>query len=112
MDILCIKGLNVITRIGVHDWEQSISQKLLIDFAIPVDFLACEDLLERTVDYDALCPKATQYMEKQSFQLIESVANHLAQFIKSEFNLREITVTVHKPQAVKNAQSISVTATR
>lgn len=112
MDTLFIKGLNVITRIGANDWEQQIMQRLLLDISIPVDFADCEDKLERTLDYDKLCTAATQWLEQQSFQLIESVANNLALFIKNEFKLDGITITVHKPQAIKNAQSISVTATR
>ena len=112
MDTLVIKGLNVITTIGANTWEKQIMQRLLLDISIPVDFADCGDQLERTLDYDKLCTATTRYLEQQSFQLIESVANHLALFLKNEFKLREISITVHKPQAIKNAQSISVSATR
>ena len=112
MDNLFIKGLTVVTQIGVNNWEQQVKQRLLLDISIPVDFADCQDMLVRTLDYDKLCRSATQYLEQQSFQLIESVANNLALFIKNEFKLNEITITVHKPQAIKSAQSISVTATR
>lgn len=112
MDTLFIKGLSVITRIGANNWEQQIMQRLLLDISIPVNFADCEDTLAKTLDYDKLCNSATQYLEQQSFQLIESVVNNLALFIKNEFKLNEVTITVHKPQAIKNAQSIAVTATR
>ena len=112
MDNIFIKGLNVVTRIGAHNWEQQIKQRLLIDISIPFNFADCGDDLAKTLDYDHLCTATTEYLEQQSFQLIESVANNLALFIKKEFNLKEVTLTVHKPQAIKNAQSISVTATR
>ena len=112
MDNLFIKGLQVTTRIGAHDWEQRISQRLLLDISIPLEFIDCNDELNRTIDYDKLCTAVTTYMEQHSFQLIESVVNQLAQFLKSEFHLQTMTITVYKPQAIKNAQSISVTATR
>lgn len=112
MDNLVIKGLSIITRIGANKWEQQVKQRLLLDISIPVDFADCNDDLAQTLDYDKLCTSATEYLEQQSFQLIESVVNELAIFLKNEFKLKEVTITVHKPQAIKNAQSISVTATR
>lgn len=112
MDKLLITGLRVTTQIGAHIWEKQIKQRLLIDLCIPMDFADCNDQLSATLDYDKLCQLITLEMEQQSFQLIESVANHLATLIKKEFQVKELTITVHKPQAIANAQSISVTATR
>ena len=112
MDTLLIKGLSVVTRIGVNPWEQQVMQRVLLDILIPVDFADCEDSLLCTLDYDTLCTATTQYLETQSFHLIESIANNLALFLKTKFKLKNISITVHKPQAIKNAQSISVTANR
>lgn len=112
MDNLFIKGLSVITQIGANDWEKQVKQRLLIDISIAIDFNDCNDDLSRTLDYDKLCSTITKNLEQQSFKLIESVANHLALLIKNEFNINEVTITVHKPQAIKNAQSVSVTAVR
>ena len=112
MDYLHIKGLKVATRIGVYAWEQQITQPLLLDITIPADFKACEDQLDKTIDYDKLCQQVTLYVEANAFQLIETVADRVAQLIKSEFNVKELTVSVSKPGAVKNAANIQVTVTR
>ena len=112
MDQITITGLSVVTQIGAHQWEQQIKQRLLIDINIPTHFESISDSLAEALDYDKLCTLATEYVEQHSFQLIETVANQLASFLKNEFKLNALTVTVHKPQAIKNAQSISVTATR
>ncbi|KTD43739.1 dihydroneopterin aldolase [Legionella quateirensis] len=112
MDYLKISALNVATQIGVHDWEQRIKQQLLIDITIPSDFTGCEDNLTNTLDYDALCQLVTQYVESNSFQLIETVANQVSELIKNEFKLTAVTVAVSKPHAVKNAGTIQVTVTR
>lgn len=111
-DTLHISALNVATQIGVHAWEQRIKQTLLIDIIIPFDFSACEEDLSKTIDYDALCQKVTQYVESRSFQLIETVANTVAALIQNEFNVTELTVKVSKPHAVKNAGMIQVVAHR
>lgn len=112
MDKLEIKALSVMTHIGVYAWEQKILQRLLIDITIPVDLSACNEELDKTIDYDKLCQTVSAFLASNSFQLIETVANRIAQLIKEEFNVAEITVSVSKPQAVKNAANVSVTVTR
>lgn len=112
MDTLQISGLNVSTKIGVHEWEQRINQQLLLDITIPVDLSACDEDLANTLDYDALCQAVTRFVESQSFQLIETVANRVAQLIKEEFNVKQVTVAVNKPHAVKNAGAIRVIVDR
>lgn len=112
MDVLSIKALSVATRIGVHAWEQKINQQLLIDITIPTDFSTCQDNLANTIDYDALCQTVTLFVESQSFQLIESVAEEVARLIQQEFKVSQITVAVSKPHAVKNAGTIQVIVTR
>lgn len=112
MDCLFIQNLSVSTQIGVHAWEQRIKQQLLIDITIPADFSNCQDELTHTIDYDALCQKVTYFVESQSFQLIETVANQVAQLIKEAFKVDAVTIAITKPHAVKNAAVIKVSVSR
>lgn len=112
MDTLNVIGLRVSTKIGVHAWEQKIKQTLLIDIVITTDFSECGDDLSKTIDYDALCALVTEFVESRSFCLIEAVANSVASFIKEQFNLTSVMVTVNKPGAVKNVRSIGVMVNR
>lgn len=112
MDSLIIQSLSVQTQIGVYAWEQKIKQQLLIDITIPSDFRACNDELSDTLDYDALCKQVTLFIESKSFQLIEYVANSVAQLIKDAFGVEQVTVAVAKPHAVKNAGMVKVSVTR
>ena len=112
MDVLKITALSVHTKIGVYDWEQKINQQLLIDISIPADFSSCEDHLSNTLDYDVLCQTVTEYVESNSFNLIETVAENVAQLIKNQFKVVQLTVAVSKPHAIKNAGGIQVIVTR
>ncbi|RUR08814.1 dihydroneopterin aldolase [Legionella sp. km772] len=112
MDALIIQGLSVHTQIGVYAWEQKIKQQLLIDIHIPSDFKRCKDELSDTLDYDDLCKKVTLFVESKSFQLIEYLANSVAQLVKVEFGVEQVNVSVTKPHAVKNAGMIKVSVTR
>lgn len=112
MDTLNIKALKVATKIGIHAWEQRINQQLLIDISIPSDFSNCQDKIENTLDYAAICQLITEYVESTSFQLIETVAEHVALRIKEEFKVGNLTVAVTKPNAIKNAGMIQVSISR
>lgn len=112
IDKLCISGLSVSTRIGIHEWEQRISQQLVLDISIPVDISTCNNQLENTVDYDALCQCITTFVESNSFTLIETVAEKVASLIKDSFKITTLTLSVSKPHAIKNARNIGVTITR
>ncbi len=112
LDTLNIKALNVSTKIGVYAWEQRINQQLLIDISIDTDFRACQEDLTKTIDYEALCNSVTLYVESKSFQLIETVANEVADLIKKQFKVSQITVGISKPHAIKNAANIQVVVRR
>lgn len=112
MDSLHIKGLAVNTHIGIHDWEQRINQRLLLDITIPCDFRDCQDSISNTIDYDRLCHDVTAFIEGKSFKLIETVANDVALLIKSKFNANEVTVAVSKGQVISNAADVRVSVTR
>ncbi len=108
MDTLHIKGLKVSTRIGVYTWEQHINQQLLIDINIDTDLSSCQEDLNKTLDYAALCEMVTQFVESKPFQLIETVANEVAHLIQQHFNVSQLTVSISKPHAIKNAENIQV----
>lgn len=112
VDTLHIKGLKANTRIGVYTWEQHIDQQLLIDISIDTDLSSCEEDLSKTIDYAALCETVTQFVESNSFQLIETVANQVAQFVQGNFKVTQLTVGVSKPHAIKNADNIQVVVRR
>lgn len=111
-DSLRITALSVATQIGIHAWEQRITQKLLLDITIPVDLSTCNNELANTVDYEALCQLVTTFVESNAFTLIETVAEQVAQLVKDAFNVSALTVSVSKPHAIKNAGNICVTVNR
>ncbi len=111
-DNLRISSLRVSTHIGVHNWEQKILQPLLLDIVIPMDASLCQDQLSQTIDYDSLCQKIIHFIESNRFLLIETVATQVAQLIQKEFNIQHLSLSVSKPNAVKNAGNICININR
>ncbi|KTC66499.1 dihydroneopterin aldolase (plasmid) [Legionella adelaidensis] len=112
MDTLSVSNLAVFTFIGVYEWEQRIKQRLLLDISIPLDSSKINNNLKNTIDYDALCKSVTQLIESNSFTLIETVAEVVAQHIKETFHIDKLTLKVSKPEAIKNAANVSITIHR
>lgn len=114
MDIVFIQQLAVKTTIGVYDWEKKIKQQLLFDIEMSCDIsnAASSDDIDNTVDYAVVSDTITQYVEQHQFELIETVAEKTAEIILSKFAVTRVAITLQKPGAVKNAQSVGVKIVR
>ncbi|MDX5406244.1 MAG: dihydroneopterin aldolase [Chromatiaceae bacterium] len=114
MDIVFIKQLQVDTVIGVYDWEKAIQQRLLLDIALYTDVTAAadQDDIRLTLDYAVIAEKVTALITAQPIELIETVAERVAQMLLSEFATEKVEVTVSKPGAVQQAQTVGVQIVR
>ncbi len=112
MDTLSISSLKIMTHIGIHDWEKKILQPLLLDINIPLDCAQVHDQLDNTIDYSLLCTEVSNFMTGKEFNLIETVAEEVAQLILEKFTVTSIKLSVSKPTAVPSASNITVTINR
>lgn len=114
MDTVFIRQLQVDTVIGVYDWEKQITQRLLIDLTLAADLheAAVHDDLRLTLDYAVISEKVIALITTQPIELIETVAERIAQLLLREFATSRVDVTVQKPGAVPQAQTVGVQITR
>lgn len=114
MDIVFIKQLQVDTVIGVYDWEKTIQQRLLLDLELSTDIsnAAEHDDIRQTLDYAVIAQRVTEFITAQPLELIETVAERVAQLLLSEFATIRVKVSVQKPDALKQAETVGVTITR
>ncbi|MDX1536921.1 dihydroneopterin aldolase [Arsukibacterium sp.] len=110
MDIVFIKQLQVDTIIGVYDWEKSIQQRLLLDLTLTADQrnAAARDDISLTLDYAVIAEKVTALITAEPIELIETVAEKVAAMLLTEFATSKVEVTVSKPGAVAQAQTVGV----
>lgn len=109
-DIIFIEQLEVSSVIGIYDWEREIRQRLCLDIEMAVDLraAACSDTIDDTVSYSEVAARVTALVENSQFQLLEALAEAVAQLILREFAVSWLKLTVHKPGAVANAGSVGV----
>ena len=114
MDIIQINQLQLSTTIGIHAWEQKIKRRIILDLELGTDTIAAasSDDISNTIDYEALTQRLEQYASENSFQLLESLANKIADLILNEFGVLWLRVKACKPHATKNIKSAAVTIER
>ena len=114
MDIVFLRQLQMDAVIGIHDWEREIRQPIILDLELASDtrVAAQTDSIEDALDYHAVAVRLTEFVRQSSFQLVESLAEACASILLREFGVSWLRLTVYKPDAVGNAQTVGVSIER
>lgn len=116
MDEIAITGIRGFGYHGLFEHEKKDGQEFFVDVRITADLSsACQsDRIESTIDYGKVAIRVKELIETGSFNLIERLAEVIAERLKSEFSIDAIEVTVHKPNAPVgiDLRDISVTIRR
>lgn len=101
MNAIKIRGLEVSACHGVLAKEKTAPQKFVFDIDLVTDFYRAfkEDDLAQTVNYSKVCDTVVEIAQNNCFDLIETLAYTCAHTVLNNFNVREIELTVYKPQA-------------
>lgn len=103
MDKIIIENLVVFARHGVCQEEQVLGQKFLVSAVLYTNtqMAGLSDELSGTIDYGKVCQFITDYMSKNTFRLIETVAEYIARELLIKFSpmLHGVKVTIKKPWA-------------
>jgi dihydroneopterin aldolase len=110
MDIVFIKELQLEAVIGCLDWEREVTQQLLLDLELETDCkkISATDDINMAINYAELSERVQAYVAGTSFQLIETLAQNIAELIQNEFGVQKLTLTLYKPGAVPTAKTVGV----
>ena len=110
MDKIFIHGLELSVIIGVYPHERTNKQPILLDLELGVDIslASASDSLTQTIDYDRLIEQIKICIADTEFLLIETLAEHIAQFILQAFHIHWLQLRLTKPGAAANAQKIGI----
>ncbi|ACP33832.1 dihydroneopterin aldolase [Corynebacterium aurimucosum] len=99
-DRIELTGLECFGYHGVFEEEKKTGQPFIVDITCWLDTAGIEDDLSRTVNYAELADVAADIVEGPSRDLIETVAEEVAETAMQRFEiLHAIEVTIHKPKA-------------
>src|SRR6476661_10908272 len=115
-DRLSVLGLEAWGRHGVLEHERRDGQVFRVDLTLGLDSrpAARSDLLRDTVDYGTLSTRVKEAIEHEPVDLIETLAQRIADLCLEDERVDWARVTVHKPDAPIEATfaDVALTITR
>ena len=110
MDIVYISDLRIETIIGIYDWEREIRQVISIDLKMATDNreAAATESIEDALNYKAVAKRLIQFVEESEFQLVETLAERIAETVLDEFDVDWLRLKLGKPGAVTGSREVGV----
>ncbi|GGM33868.1 dihydroneopterin aldolase [Dactylosporangium sucinum] len=112
-DRISLTGLTVRGHHGVFDFERRDGQDFVIDVVLELDLApaAASDDVADTVHYGELAEGLAAVVAGEPVDLIETLAQRLADVCLADGRVHTAIVTVHKPQAPIPLQFADVAVT-
>lgn len=101
LDEIHLTGLTVFGRHGVFEHEREDGQEFVIDLRLRLelaDAAASDDVLD-TVHYGELAEQVAAVVAGEPVNLIETLAQRIADVVLAHSKVQQVEVTVHKPHA-------------
>jgi len=115
-DELALLGLECWGHHGVFEHERREGQRFVVALVLGIDpaAAAASDDLSRTVDYGSLAVSVKTAVENDPVDLIETLAQRIADICLLDARVQWARVTVHKPDAPidANFSDVALTITR
>ncbi|MGE5675144.1 MAG: 2-amino-4-hydroxy-6-hydroxymethyldihydropteridine diphosphokinase [Mycobacterium leprae] len=100
-DRICLSGMRFFGHHGVFAEETRLGQQFIVDAEMYLDVGSAgrDDDLSATVDYGQVYQLIRSIVEGQPVQLLETLAERIADQVLRHFAITEVVVRVHKPGA-------------
>ncbi len=110
MDRIRIKDLAAHGIIGIHDWERTKPQKIIINLTISTDTRKAgqSDDINDCIDYDTVASLVKEKAETAERFTVEALAEDIAALCLQISEVYKVFVRVEKPGAVPFAKSVGV----
>lgn len=110
MDIIYLSDLRIDTIIGIYDWERRVKQTIILDVEMGADIRAAasSDNIEDTLNYKNVAKRLFAYIGESEFELVETLAEKVAEMILTEFKVPWLRLKVNKQGAVRGVRDVGV----
>ena len=101
LDLVAVRGISARGFHGVFEHERREGQTFVVDVGLAVDTRAAAlaDDLALTVDYGAVAQRVVAVVEGEPVDLVETLAQRVADAVLAVDGVAAVEVTVHKPEA-------------
>ena len=98
LDCIYIKNFCCPAYIGIYSHEKGITQPIILHLELYGSWSESDFL-----DYDLIMAKIKIMLAKQHYELLETLAQTLANTLLAEFAIKKLVLAIDKPQAVPDA---------
>jgi dihydroneopterin aldolase len=116
VDRVALRGLRARGHHGVFPQEREEGQTFVVDLVLGLDTrpAAADDDLAKTVHYGVVAEEVVNVVRGEPVELIETLAERIADTCLKHDVVREVEVVVHKPQAPITVpfDDVTITITR
>jgi len=101
VDEITLTGVRAFGHHGVYADEKRDGQEFVVDVTLrlPLHLAAVTDDVSDTVHYGELAERIVDIVEGEPADLLETVAQRIADDVLADPRVESVTVTVHKPAA-------------
>ena len=114
MDIIFLRDLKIETLIGVYEWEKRVPQALQIDLeiALPHSHACQSDDIADALDYADIVRDIQAALTSRHFNLLEALAETIAQMLLNDFKAPWVKVSVAKLNAIRGSRMVGISIER
>ncbi len=110
MDQVLIKDLRVRGIVGIHQFERTTPQEIVINIAMSTDTrrAAASDDIRDCVNYETVAEQVRAHAESSKRLTVEALAEDIAKICLQDVKVRRVKVRVEKTQILPYAASVGV----
>ena len=113
MDKIFLHGMKAQTIIGVYEWERQQKQTVLLDLEISLpERDVNSDEVATTVNYAEVCQAIRTSLSECEFQLLERLAEHIAQLVLTDFQAAAVKIRVIKQGILPDVNAVGIEVER
>jgi dihydroneopterin aldolase len=108
---LFLRGLTVQAHIGVHDFEQDVTQRLILDVDLYVSFEGSspkDDRIDEVVDYDFVRAVVHARIAQGHINLQETLCDDILSRLLEHTGVMAARVSTRKPDVYPDCEAVGV----
>ncbi|MEM7618431.1 MAG: dihydroneopterin aldolase [Pseudomonadota bacterium] len=102
-----IHGLEIEMSVGIHAFEKTKKQRVIIDIEVECKAQKIENL-DDTIDYETISNNVKAHASSQHFDLVETFADDVAALCLKEKTAISVEVAVSKPDIIDDVDAVGV----
>jgi dihydroneopterin aldolase len=105
-----VRDMEIVASVGVLEHERRYEQRISLsaDLMVRDDYDGISDRLENVLDYSALVGGIARLVQSEHVNLIETLAERIAEHCLRDARVESVRVRIEKPDAMPSCGSVGI----